>query len=623
MKKPVTWVLLGLSALALAGCGGSSGTLNSRSSSGSGTGSGGGSTGTTATYSMGSGSGSSFQPGVIDIASKSLSAGGTTSLTVSIVDQTGALYTAAPVTITFSSTCISQGLASVTATGGTSAGPSADSVITSTGTATASYTATGCSGSDVITASATVGSATLTATGTLTVAAASTGSIEFMSATPSTIGLKGTGQPQTSTVVFKVLDSSGAPKPGVTVNFSLNTTVGGLSLSPLSATSAADGTVQTVVSSGTVHTPVTVTASISSPALTTQSSVLTVTTGIPADKTFTIAVGPAQYASGGISNAPACPNVEAWGIAGVNVPITVSLADRYDNPVLDGTAVSFYTDGGKISGSCTTAGGTGPCAAWPAADSVAWTSENPEPTPELPEPWTSSEPGRVQILATAVGEESFDDVAGTGFYQAGDTFDDLGEPYDDSQELGHYVTGDYFLDYNRNGKWDGPSGSFVGITCTGTSPGSTCTSNTLALGAEHLIIMSTGVAHVTIASASGQFTGFTPTSLSTAGASGTGSASVTFNFTSDYGPDFASYSPQQEYVNPIGAGSTIAVSADNTVGLVGSTSSSFTTGCSSAVAGQDYTVLLSGVSATSSGYITVDVTSPGTKTITQVSFPVN
>ena len=610
MNKLSSMAIMALAAVALAGCGGGgTGSLAfGGGSSGTGGTTGGG--GTTSTYSMGNGSGSGFQSGMIAISSSSLSAGGSTSLQVSIVDQTGALYSAQAVTVTFNSTCISQGLAVVTASGSSTPGSNPDTVTTSTGSIDATYTAKGCSGSDVITASATVGSGSLTATGTVTVATAATGSIQFESATPSTIGLKGTGQTSASTVVFKVLDTSGAPKPGVSVSFTLDTTVGGLSLSPATATSAADGTVQTVVTSGTVHTPVTVTATITSAGVSTRSSVLTVTTGIPASDTFTIAVGSAQYATGGVSNPPACPNVEAWDLEGVVVPVTVSLADRYDNPVLDGTAVSFYSDGGKIVGSCTTANGNGAC-------QVNWTSENPQPTPSMPEPSTSSGPGRVVILATAIGEESFTDNAATGFYQSGDPFVNLGEPYDDSTEHGSYLTGDYFLDFNHNGKWDAPPAPavFVGITCTGTTSSDTCTTNTLALGAPHLLIMSTGAAALSITGAAGAFTD-TGGSVTLSGTGGT--ATLSFNVSSFY----ADYGTGGTAANPIPAGSTIAVSASSGLGTVSSSSTSITEGCSANPAGDSYTIVLTGVPTSGSGVITIQVTSPGTKTNSVYSIPV-
>lgn len=589
MSKLSSMAIMALAAVALAGCGGSS-TSSLGFGTGSSSGGSGGTTGTggtgTSTYSMGNGSGSSFQSGAIGISSASVSAGGSTSLQVSVVDQTGTLYTGAAVTITFSSTCISQGLAAVTATGSTQAGTNPDTVTTSTGTATATYTAKGCSGADVITASGTVGSQSLTATGTVTVASAATGSIQFESATPTTIGLKGTGQPSTSTLIYKVLDSTGAPKPGVTVNFALSTTLGGLSLSPASAASAADGTVQTVVSSGTVHTSVIVTATIASPALSTESSQLAVSTGIPASNTFSISVGPVQYGGSTSTNGPACPNVEAYTIDGVVVPINVSLADRYGNPVLDGTAVSFFTDGGKVGPVCNTSGGTGAC-------TVDWTSEDPRPLPTSNEPSTSAAPGRVMVLATALGEESFTDEAETGFYQSGDPFINLGDPYDDANENGQYDQGEYFVknDVNQTA-WQGPPNPavFVGITCTGTSPSSTCTENELQLGVEHLIIMSTSAVAITCD---------VPSSCTTA-------VSVTHGASTEI-----EYTVMDENGNPPAAGTTITVSASTGAGSI-TTGSSIIVACSSASPGTGvtYAAVLGAASSAGSGTITIQATSP-------------
>ena len=604
MKKLVSTIVLAAASLAIAGCGGGSGAsvlssgTGSSGSSSSGSGSG---TSTSTLYQIGSGSGSSFQPGAIAIASASLSAGGSTSLTVSVVDQKGNLYSSstAPLTVTFNSTCIAQGLAVVTASGASTTGSTPNTVTTSSGTINATYTAKGCSGSDVITATTSINSATLSATGTVNVAAATAGSIQFISATPTTIGLKGTGQPTTSTVTFKVLDSTGAPLPNAKINFSLNSTVGGMALAPTSAVSAADGTVQTVVSSGTVHTVVTVTASLSasgsSPALTTQSSNLTVTTGIPASAAFSIAESAAQYGSGGTSNVPACPNVEAWNTDGVVVPITVRLADRYNNPVLDGTAVTFYTNGGHIQGSCTTSGGS--C-------SVNWTSANPRPLTNSDNPPLLAN-GRVMILATTIGEESFTDLNGDGFWEPGEPFQNLGEPYDDANQNGQYDAGEYFLDYNQNGKWDAGDGTFKGITCTGTTASSTCSTTLLAIGAQQLIIMSSGQAQIRNITAGGGFSGTSSGLTITHGQSG----SITFNVA-----DINN--------NPIPAGSTIAVSADSTVGTVSSTTSTFTEGCSTAVGGDNFTSYVTAASSAGSGNITITVTSAGTKTVTSTVIPV-
>lgn len=592
MRKYGFLVVLAAAA-ALSACGGNSGTSSFGSSSSGGTTSSSGASssgGTQSTYSLGNGSGSSFQSGMIGLSATTLAAGGTASLDVSVVDQTGTLYTGAAVTIAFNSACIAQGLAVIAASGSTVAGTNANTVVTSTGSASVTYTAKGCSGPDVISATAAVVSQNLTATGTISVAPASIGSLQFQSATPTTIGLKGTGLGETSTVVFQVVDQTGAPRPGVLVTFSLNTSVGGITLTPASATSAADGTVQTVVSSGTQHTSVRVTATIATPALSTQSSVLTVTTGLPASAGFSIAVGKPSY-----PNAPACPNVEAFSTDGVVVPVTVRLSDRYNNPAPDGTAVAFTTDGGHVVGSCATPSAPG------AADgtcSVNWTSANPRPVPGDDSPPILA-PGRAAILATAIGEESFTDLNGNGYWDPGEPFVNLGEPYRDDNENGMYDPVEYFLDFNQNGVRDPGDGTFKGITCSG----STCSTSTLAIGAQLLIIMSTGTAQITLQSTTG-FTGTSPLQIT----HGTG-GSLTYNV-------------KDLNNNPMAAGTTIAVTADAGIGTISTSTASFVIGCRSALGGETLSAGLTAGSAAGGGNISIAVTSPGSTEITTLLIPV-
>jgi hypothetical protein len=597
-------------AAALSACGGNSTSYfaesgSSGASSGAGTSSSSGST--TQTFAMGNGTGTGFQSGVIGLSGSTLSAGGTDSLSISIVDQTDTLFTAAPVTISISSACISQGLATIAPSGATTAGTNADTFVTSTGIAELTYTAAGCSGPDVITASAVVGSEAVSATGTITVAPATVGSIQFISATPTTIGLKGTGLNETSTVVFKVLDQTGAARPGVNVAFTLNTSVGGITLTPATATSGNDGTVQTVVSSGTQHTAIRVTATISSPSLSTQSSQLTVTTGLPASEAFSIAVGPANYGNGGTG--PACPNVEAYGTDGVIVPITVRLADRYNNPAPDGTAVAFNTNGGHIGGSCTTPSAPG---AEDGTCTVNWTSANPRPQTSGDSPAELAN-GRAQILATAIGEESFTDVNGSGFYVQGDPFQDLGEPYRDDNENGVYDSGEFFLDFNNNGMRDPPDGVFKGITCSASN----CTTTTLAIGVQHLLIMSGSVA------------AFTPPPTASGSFGGTVAGGLTIPVS---GSGTINYSVADQNGNPMPAGTTVAVAADAAIGTIGASSATFTIGCRTGLTNATPPVLASpqeplsagftAASAAGAGNITITVTTPGTKTATILQIPV-
>jgi hypothetical protein len=484
---------------------------------------------------MGSDDGSTFQGGVLAISTKSLSAGGSSSLSVSLVDQTGALYTTAT-TVTFSSPCQSQGLATIIATGVT---PAAASVTTSTGAAKATYVASGCTGSDVITATATANSQNLSATGTVTVAAAAVGSISFISATPSNITLKGTGattssgtSTATSTVVFKVLDTSGGPSANATVNFALSTSVGGITLAPASATTDANGQVQTVVSGGTVATTVRVTATTtaSGSTISTESSALTVSTGVPTSNNISLAV--------------LCQNVEAFDYDGVTVPVTVSMTDRFSNPVPDSTTANFQTTLGGIQATCqtgSTTSGSGACV-------VNWISKAPyaingNPTTTASNALSHGAPnhcdtapagspaaqycngttnGRSAIIATAIGEESFVDTNGSGvFNSTADTvaFDptdkdndfasgvakawfDTSEPFLNEWELYDsygtptFVLGEPFIDFNSNGTRDGPDNLFEGALCTGQYCNTT--SSTVAIYASNVIIASGSQATATL-----------------------------------------------------------------------------------------------------------------------------
>ena len=604
MMRNIGWVALLATLGVLSACGGNSGptsfTTSSSGSSSSGASSSGASStsssgSTASTFSMGNGTGTSFQKGAIGISgltSGALSAGGVAGLDLSIVNQAGTLYSGTAVSITLSSTCISQGLATIAPTAPTVAGSTANAVSTTTGTAALTYTAHGCSGPDALTATAAVNGQTLTATGSISVAAAAIGSIQFKSASPASIGLKGTGLGETSTVTFQVLDSTGNPRPNAAVTFTLSTSVGGIGLQPATATSAADGTVQTVVSSGTQHTSVRVTASIASPALSTQSGILTVTTGLPASGAFSIAVGKPTYLGG--ASAPACGNVEAYNQDGVTVPITVRLADRYNNPAPDGTSVAFTTAGGHIDGSCTTPSSKaspndGTC-------SVNWVSANPRPTPSSTPP--ASVNGRSVILATAIGEESFQDTNGNGFWDTGEPFSDLGEPYRDDNENNAYGSGEYFLDFNQNGMRDPGSGTFKGITCSGSGASATCSTTTLAIGVQSLIVMST--TRVTVTS---DYANPTPSG-------GTNSFHITL--IDDNG-------------NPVAAGTSISISSDSAIGSVTGPATSFVAGCASGAISTQATLtapkLATGV-LSASGNIYVSVTSPGSGNVTPLTIPV-
>lgn len=353
-----------------------------------------------------------------------LSAGGSASVGVTILDASGNPFpTSVPVSFTSNGT--EAGMATITS-----------QVYTVNGVASATYKDTNYASTDTITATLSIGGTTFTKNGTITVNPAAAGSISFQSATPANIALKGTGgvgRSETSTVVFKVLDTNGNPINKL-ANFSLtpNTAVGGLSLSNASATSdPGTGEVQTILQAGTISTPIRVSATINGTNISTVSDLLVISTGIPDQDSFSLSA--------------TTLNIEGWNYDGVTTDVTARLADHFNNPAPDGTAVNFITSGGSVGASCVTTGGV--C-------TVKFTSQNPRPAN-----------GRTVVLAYALGEESFKDNDGDGIYKSGtaDSFDDVGEPYLDADEDGIKGATEFFIDTNWDGAYSLADGRFNGI----------------------------------------------------------------------------------------------------------------------------------------------------------------
>ncbi len=278
--------------------------------------------------------------------------------------------------------------------------------------------------------------------------------IEFIEASPTTITLQGVGQAglkQTSLVTFKVVDAMGTPVAGKSVAVRLSTEAGGMKvctsassctnptnpddLDTVSGITGAEGTITVSVVSGSVHASVWVIATVEGTTISTQSINLVATTSVPDQDSFSLSVSTF--------------NPEAYDIDGTEVDITARLADRYNNPVPDGTQVLFTTEGGSIVGNCATS--TGAC-------SVKWTSQSPRPTN-----------GRVTILAYAVGEESYTENDGDGRFGFADGFSlatgDISEAFRDDNEDGTYNPGEDFRDFNNNGRWDAANGWFNGWLC--------------------------------------------------------------------------------------------------------------------------------------------------------------
>ncbi|MFV0476400.1 MAG: Ig-like domain-containing protein [Parahaliea sp.] len=430
--------------------------------------------------------------------------GGSAELIIDIVDEEGKRASTTE-TVNITSNCIASGDAILD--------PQSPVAITG-GHISVTYSATNCQGSDDITASLHGGSSGASAS--LGIGSIRANGLNFISVEHELIVLRGTGggstgRTESTLVTFQVVNGNNAPMQGIPVNFALSTTTGGLNLARNSAVSDGEGMVSTTVNSGDIPTTVRVIATIeatdnNSEPLSTVSAILAVTTGLPDQNSISLSVEGGFIVDGGMTK------------DGVERTIIVRMADKFNNPVTDGTAAVFTTEFGTIDGSCITgvsngerAGGTpasGQC-------SVLWTSGNPRypdatfmndaiqtiysegyschshngtygPCPEdlgaTPPARVNTKrvhPGRTTILVTAIGEESFIDRNGDGIFNQEENFTDnfvnLPEAWVDHNEnhiydpayCGNSRTGDCltgfeetFVDFGGESAADVPDGGY-------------------------------------------------------------------------------------------------------------------------------------------------------------------
>jgi len=447
---------------------------------------------------LGKGAGNSFQAGAIEvgIGNGVLAPNGSTTLSVNLVDSDGNI-TSGNATVNFTSPCVANGTAIFT----NAAGAPTSSISTQTGRASITYKTNGCTGVDEVTATSDLASLLVnTATATLNIVNASAQNIAFDQAEPTQISLKGAGGTEISTVRFKVNGQDGLGMAGVPVTLTLNNSTGGVCIinnltctQSIQVTSDSSGYVSARVQAGTIATTVRVTASAqnnASQTISTQSSRLVISTGIPDQDSMSLSASeynPPRY------------------IDGYEVDITVRLADAFNNPVPKNTTVSFTASGGLIDDACET-DEFSTC-------TVKWLSQSPRPAS-----------GKVTILATTVGNESFIDTNGNGQYDTNDIFaaggsscnrnapvpslvnqdpavacDDLGEAYLDRNQNNIYDLGqESFVDIfgpdstlMQDGLRTPANGKYDGALCPATGPN--CTKNSVTVREDIVLVMSTGV----------------------------------------------------------------------------------------------------------------------------------
>ncbi len=171
-------------------------------------------------------------------------------------------------------------------------------------------------------------------------------SIFLSSISSTTIGVKESGSPESTQIVFAAHDSAGRPideEHSVIVNFRLGSGPGGGEfLGPYSAPTSSSGKVTVTLTSGTKAGAVQVIAEIDlgGEMITSLPVGITIHGGLPDYTHFSIA--------------PVLYNFPGYNIFGLKDKIVAFVGDKYANPVRPETAVYFTTTGGIIEGSTLT-----------------------------------------------------------------------------------------------------------------------------------------------------------------------------------------------------------------------------------------------------------------------------
>jgi Big-like domain-containing protein len=258
------------------------------------------------------------------------------------------------------------------------------------------------------------------------------GAVQFVSAEPTTIGVRGSGLPEQSVLTFRVTDTFGMPASNTVVKFSLSK-VTSESIAPTQAITDQDGQVKATLTSGERAMSIQVTAVVDSvtPPLVTRSTAVNVLGGPPSQPNFSLA--------------HEFNNISGRVTFGLENTITAFVADRFGNPVPPGTSVTFTTLGGAVGNQQATG----------ALGQATGTLVSQAPVPSN---------GIVASLATTSGERPFVDANGSGVCDEGDTLLPISEPFYDQNCNGVHEDGEQFIDLNDNGIWDADQGSGV-VAC--------------------------------------------------------------------------------------------------------------------------------------------------------------
>lgn len=314
-------------------------------------------------------------------------------------------------------------------------------------------------------------------------------SIQFISTDLTLIALKGTGGvagtanyplSETAQLIFKARDEAGNIVTGAEISFTLTTTVGGVALSAQTQKTDSNGEVKINVLSGNIPTSVSVIASlVSDTNIRSISNNIDVSTGRPTPRGFNFNAVNGNHLVGGLSK------------VGAEKDLTVQAADIFGHPVPDGTIVSFRTEWGLITPFCELIGGRCTVTLKSGGNATFFNDQSPQ--------------GRVTVVASVFGEESFTDVNSNGVYDEEDhafwdpTRDNLAsEMFINKHDIVNGSTNkdfdygiDEYVDENSNGIWDAELDSvYTGTLCTDNAAAAgLCNKKLITIWSDNVIIL--------------------------------------------------------------------------------------------------------------------------------------
>lgn len=285
------------------------------------------------------------------------------------------------------------------------------------------------------------------------------------------MGIRNSGFNETATISFTVTDAAGKPLADVPVTFTANAAPTGLTISPTGVTNAM-GVVSTMAQSGASTGTFTVTATVAG----------TVTGTSP-----TIGVRGAKPSNNGFTLQCAVKNMAAFRDSAPPLPLTttctVTLIDRFGNPVGKPTSVNLNSEAGAVPANISTTGysptggnmneGKGSftfntVGTFPPVD------VDPFPSDPAQYPYArEGEPSRndaalvrnprdalVTIMAYTDGEEQFSDDNANGQRDPAEQFIDQGEPFLDKNDNNQWDPGESYVDVDGNNMWTPANGQW-------------------------------------------------------------------------------------------------------------------------------------------------------------------